>query len=103
MFRRLYWVVEQIDLDGKSRVTGVYTSIPDLIHKGLNWCSDLNGHIVRISLVKPDTFDSPLGCWHATDLDKMVEELKAFVKTNEMTESEISDLRFAFEKFLATA
>lgn len=103
MFRRLYWVVEQIGVDGQSRVTGVYTSIQDLIHRGLNWCNELDGHVVRLTLMKPDTFDSPLGQWRASDLTAMVEDLRNYIKTNEMTESEIQDLRSALEKFLATA
>jgi hypothetical protein len=103
MFRRLYWVVEQLDTEGRSRVTGVYTSIPDLIHKGLNWCSDFSGKNVRLSLVKPDTFDRPLGMWTPDNLSDFATELSAFIKTNEMTEAEIKDLKAALEQFLATA
>ncbi len=36
MFRRLYWVVEEVDTSGRSQVTGVYTSIQDLIKHGLS-------------------------------------------------------------------
>lgn len=103
MFRRLYWVVEQIDTDGKSRVTGVYTSIQDLIHRGLNWCPNFSGHGVRLSLVKPDTFDHALGVWSADSISSMESELEAFVRTNEMTLSEVQDLQAALQQFLATA
>lgn len=99
MFRRLYWIVEQID-ETKSRVTGVYTSIPDLVHKGLHWSSEINGHDLRLTLMKPDTFDKPLGRWTGPAFDGMVADLSAFVESHEITTEEVETLTNALSSFV---
>lgn len=101
MFRRLYWIVEQVGSDGKSRVTGVYTSIPDLVERGLQWSDDVHGTGLRVSLVKPDTFNAPLGCWTGPEFPGMVEDLRSFVASHEITEEELNTLSsslFAFAR-----
>lgn len=72
MFRKLYWVVEERDGAGY-RVSGVYTSVPDLIDNGLV-SSD-----VRISLVPLDKRDAHIGTYEGimsvvSDLRRLVEE-----------------------------
>ena len=101
MFRRLYWIVEQVSGEGKSRVTGVYTSIPDLVGRGLNWSDEVHGRGLRLTLVKPDTFDKPLGSWTGPEFPGMVEDLRAFVASHEITEEELNTLSTAMFAFAA--
>lgn len=89
MFRRLYWVTE-VSENGCSRVAGVYTSIPDLIEKGLS-----HGPGLRISLVKLDSCDGPLGRWEAPSFGNMREDLQAYVATGEFALDEIQALAAA--------
>ncbi len=93
MFRRLYWIIEQVSANGASIVTGVYTSIPDLLHKGLQGCE--KGQTLRITLVKPDTFNAPLGQWSGPGYADIAQDLKAFVDTHEITEEEVLNLTSA--------
>jgi len=101
MFRRLYWVAEQINGKGGSKVTGVYTSIQDLIHKGLHWCDENGkGNRLRLTLVKPDSFNSPFGIWESPDFNGLMESLQTFVDTHEYTMEECVDLRNELEHFI---
>lgn len=72
MFRKLYWVVEE-KADTGYRVSGVYTSVPDLVDHGLV-LSD-----VRLSLVPLDKRDAHIGVYPSTsalagDVDRLVSE-----------------------------
>lgn len=100
MFRRLYWIAEQIEDNGQSRVTGIYTSIQDLVHNGLHWCEDMSGRTLRLTLVKPDTFNIPLGTWTSPDFDGLVDELKGFVSRQEYTDEETAMLTSALGSFI---
>jgi hypothetical protein len=100
-FRRLYWVAEQIEPQGMSRVTGVYTSIQDLIHKGLHWCNeDAKGSIFRLTLVKPDSFNCPLGVWDSPDFEGLEKGLEQFVETNEYSREECLLLQQELRSFV---
>jgi len=101
MFRRLYWVAEQVDGNGCSCVTGVYTSIQDLIHKGLQWRNGKSGGSFRLMLVKPDAFDAPFGVWESPKFDGLSEALEAFVGTGEYSREEVLILQGALEHFMA--
>lgn len=87
MFRRLYWIVEEFDSAGAARVTGVYTSIPDLIHRGLKPGSQL-----RLTIHKPDTYDQPLGQWTNGSFAQIAEGLDQFVRTHEYSVEEVMTL-----------
>ena len=100
MFRRLYWVAEQVDKDGRSKVTGVYTSIQDLIQKGLHWCDGNEASDFRLTLVKPDSFNCPLGVWNRKDLGDLQNSLQEFVGTNEYTQEECMMLQNALDGFM---
>jgi hypothetical protein len=101
-FRRLYWVAEQIERDGKSKVTGVYTSIQDLIQRGLRWCDEDRSESSRfvLTLVKPDSFNCPFGEWTSPEFGGLIEALQQFVETNEYTQEEIYLLQEELEKFV---
>ncbi len=101
MFRRLYWIVEQVGNDGGSKVTGVYTSIPDLVGKGLNWSDGVTGRGLRLSLVKPDTFDKPLGQWSGSQLSGIEADLQAYIQTHEFSEEEVTTLVNGLAAFAA--
>jgi len=83
MFRKLYWVTEQVDLRGHSRVTGVYTSIPDLVRRGLNPSG--NGRI-RLTLTKLDSDQEPLGTWTEPAFMGLAQGLEQFIHTDEFSE-----------------
>jgi len=101
MFRRLYWGAEQVQRDGNSHVTGVYTSIQDLIHKGLHWCNDSREpSTFRLTLVKPDSFNCPLGVWESPTFEGLRESLDQFVKSNEYSQEECVYLENELKKFI---
>lgn len=99
MFRRLYWVAEQVEPSGRSKVTGVYTSIQDLIHKGLHWCE--GSGFYRLTLVKPDSFNSPIGVFESPHFKGLSEALGELVAGSEYSGDEVIDLEAALEQFVS--
>lgn len=100
MFRRLYWVAEQVEKDGSSKVTGVFTSIQDLVHTGLQWCS--NGKVpkgYRLTLMKPDSFNCPLGVFESPRFEGLDEALTELVQGNEYSSEEAANLRSELDSF----
>ena len=97
MFRKLYWVTEELNKSG-SQVTGTYTSIPDLIHHGLRW---INGSTegFRITLVKLDSGKEPLGTFESPAFDGLETRLEDFVRTEEFTAEQVQALREALSEF----
>jgi hypothetical protein len=83
MFRRLYWVVEEVEKSGRSQVIGVYTSIQDLINRGLG-CVD-SGNEIRLTLTKLDSTKPPLGCWASPRFENIEKDLEEYVQTDEFT------------------
>jgi hypothetical protein len=83
MFRRLYWVVEELDTSNRSQVTGVYTSIQDLIKHGL--CGVDTGNEIRLTLTKLDSNKPPLGCWNSPRFEDLANSLNEYVATDEFT------------------
>ena len=99
-FRRLYWVTEQVDEQGMSEIAGVFTSIPDLVEEGIHWYDDIekrNGF--RLTLVKLDSKQRPLGVWASPDYGNLSEDLKEYVNTQEFSVSEVESLLDALRKF----
>jgi hypothetical protein len=82
MFRKLYWVTEQIDRDGFSRVTGVFTSIPNLVKEGLA-CND-SGRM-RLTLTKLDSVTGPLATWNGPDFAGLDSKLQELIKTDDFS------------------
>lgn len=83
-FRRLYWVTEIVNEDGTSTITGVYTSLPDLIETGLRWMDQINGNgRFRLTLVQLDSPKLPLGSWISPDYDDISDDLEGYVEGNE--------------------
>jgi hypothetical protein len=83
MFRKLYWVTELVDPIGNSRVSGVYTSIPELIRHGL---SSKNGDCrVRLTLAKLDSEKEPFGVWCEPDFSGLADRLTEFIETDEFS------------------
>ncbi|MCG9895971.1 MAG: hypothetical protein MH204_10905 [Fimbriimonadaceae bacterium] len=83
-FRKIYWVTEQLDEKGFSEVTGVYTSIPDLVGKGLDHLPGIPFQAgFRITLV---TLDRPgfLGRWTSPNFQSLESDLKPFVESGEV-------------------
>lgn len=97
MFRKLYWVTESVDELGRSHVTGVFTSIPDLIDKGLH--DGGHGESLRLTLLKLDTVGDPFGAWSSPTFAGIGEKLSEFVDTGEFTFDECRDLVDALRKF----
>jgi len=83
MFRKLYWVTELVDSLGNSRVSGVYTSIPELIRHGI---SSSNGDCrLRLTLAKLDSEKDPFGVWCEPDFSGLGERLNEFIETDEFS------------------
>ena len=99
-FRRLYWVTEQLDDDGRSALCGVFTSIPDLVEEGLRWNDEIGKrNSFRISLVKLDSKHKPLGSWISPDYQTLEEDLQEYVETQEFTVPECQDLCKGLKEF----
>ena len=82
MFRKLYWVVEQVHADGTSNVRGVYTSIPDLVDCGL---AGLTG-AVRLTLTKLDSNQPPIGLWASPAFEGIHDELHPYVQADDFSD-----------------
>ena len=84
MFRRLYWVTEEVSAKGDSGVSGIYTSIPDLIRSGIQ---SRNGRPsrLRLSLCKLDCADGPLGVWEGPEFSGIGDSLEDYVKTDDFS------------------
>jgi hypothetical protein len=89
MFRKLYWVTEQVQADGTSQVTGVFTSIPNLVKEGFA-CNELGS--LRLTLTKLDCEDGALGRWTAPNFAGLDERLGEFVKTEEFSAEQCESL-----------
>lgn len=88
MFRRIYWVVERPSESGDRAVTGVYTSIQDLLDSGLNGQRDG----VRLTLVRLDAENGVLGTWEGPGFGDLRQELEAFIETKEFSRDCCNDL-----------
>jgi hypothetical protein len=99
MFRRLYWVTEELDSASCSRVTGVYTSIPDLIRKGLSPIEDQDERRIRLNLIKLDCSDDPLGTWESPGFEGIQDRLGEFVATDEFTQEQCQSLFDELSRF----
>lgn len=89
MFRRVYWVVEWLDNDGRSEVRGVYTSIPNLVRTGLGHPSDRR---LRLTLTKLDCECGPFGVWLEPNYEGLAERLQEFVRTEEFSSEQCKSL-----------
>lgn len=105
MFRRLYWVTEKVDDIGRSSVTGIFTSIPDLIHKGLEHADEHlgPGQFLRLNLIKLDSVDEPFGSWTSPGFCGIGERLSEFIDTGEFTFDECRELVEALRRFSLAA
>lgn len=92
-FRKIYWVTEQTSQDGRSQVSGVYTSMHDLTTRGLQWMEGIERRDgFRLSLVQLDSNRPPLGTWDSPDFSGLEQDLQDYVKTDEMNAQEIEQL-----------
>lgn len=100
-FRRIYWVTEQLDEDGRSEIAGVYTSIPDLLDGGLRWDDGIEGKTAgfRLTLVKLDSSKKPLGTWQSPGFEGLGEDLKEYIATGEFGEMDCIQLVEELNKF----
>lgn len=93
-FRRIYWVTEQFDSEGLSEVTGIYTSIPDLVETGLGTrdvCDKKAGF--RLTLCELDSPGGPLISLGPTEFEEIVIRLEPLVATGELSREEVLSLR----------
>lgn len=98
-FRKIYWVTEQLDEAGNGRVSGVYTSVADLIGRGMSMKEGVPGAKgFRLSLVQLDSTRPPLGTWVSPGFDGIAQSLQEYVGTGELTGTEIDNLRNALSE-----
>ena len=101
-FRKLYWVTEQVGPDGASEVAGVYTSIPDLVDRGIQWKDGIAGREgLRLTLVALDSKKKPLGTWVLPELGNIGQDLNEYVANQEFSPSEVESLVDALNGFHA--
>lgn len=95
-FRRIYWVSEQFNEEGFSEVTGVFTSVPDLIETGLG-VTDRSKHKAgfRITLCALDSRGPSLLTLTSTDFSDCEEKIAPYVQSGEITEDEAARLKHA--------
>lgn len=91
-FRNLHWATEQVSATG-STLTGVFTSIPDLVHHGLRWIEAVpHRQGFRVSLVQLDSPNLPLGSWMSPDFEGMTEQLRDYVASDGFNPQETEEL-----------
>jgi hypothetical protein len=101
-FRKLYWVTEQIGSDGASEIGGVYTSIPDLVDRGIQWKDGIECREgFRLTLVALDSKKKPLGTWVLPDFGGIAQDLSEYVTNQEFSNSEVESLVDALNGFHA--
>ena len=83
-FRRLYWITERAADGGAFEATGVYTSIYDLLHRGL----PRHDGGIRLTIVKLDSDADPLGRYASPLFEGLAEDLLTYVGTEEITEDQ---------------
>lgn len=89
-FRSLYWVLEQVERDGRSHLAGVFTSIPDLISIGLKCESREATHQIRLSLVKLDAKGGPLRSWCECQFGNIADDLLEYVRSRDFSLEEVA-------------
>lgn len=102
-FRHLYWVTEQLSRDGDSGIGGVYTSIHDLLEKGVQWHDGVAGRArFRLNLVLADSDRPSLGSWCSPEFPGLEQDLQEYVRSDEMTTGDVealaSELRAFFRR-----
>lgn len=100
MFRRLYWVSEQVFEDGTSNVNGVYTSIPDLVRYGLRFPD--KGEL-RLTLTKLDSDREPLGRWSSPNFEGLEAGMEPYIKTEEFSVEQVKSLVSSLSRTHAAA
>ncbi|MBS1721065.1 MAG: hypothetical protein JST35_11520 [Armatimonadetes bacterium] len=91
MFRRIYWVVENGSSAESRTVKGVYTSIPDLLSKGMH--HERSG--TRLTLVKLDAEEAVLGTWDGPTFSGVVAGIEPFVSSGEIPRDHLDQLTHA--------
>ncbi|MBS1723552.1 MAG: hypothetical protein JSS66_11430 [Armatimonadetes bacterium] len=92
-FRKIYWVTEQLGSDGTSTVAGVYTSINDLIERGINWKDGCEKQAAfRLTLAQLDSRNMPLGSWTSPGFDGLEGDLAPLVAGLELSGLDVDQL-----------
>ncbi|MFN7172593.1 MAG: hypothetical protein ACK4P3_07405 [Fimbriimonadaceae bacterium] len=98
VFRRIYWVTEQLDDEGRSAITGIYTSIPDLLHIGMRMVEDMPHQAgFRLSLVQLDQQRGAHGIWTEETWSDIASDLSPYIRTGEFTEEQCLMLQAALQ------
>lgn len=92
-FRRLYWITERLLSEDMYEATGVYTSIHDLIERGLP--RHTGG--LRLTIVKLDSDGDPLGRYASPAFAGLAEDLVQYVQTEEITSDQRQTLLNALQ------
>ena len=99
-FRKIYWVTEQIGTDGRSQVAGVFTSIQDLVGRGILWMDGIDKQAgFRLSLVQLDSNKPPLGSWVTPDFSGLEQDLQEFVESDEIGTQNVEQLALDLRAF----
>lgn len=99
-FRKIYWVTEQLAHNGQSQVAGVFTSIHDLMTRGIQWMDQIpHKDSFRLNLTQLDSDRPPLGTWSSPDFSGIEADLQEFVNSDEMNAQEVEALASELRAF----
>ena len=84
MFHRLYWITERLHEDGTSLATGVYTSIYDLVTRGL----PRHTGPLRLTIAKLDSEDDPHARYASPEFAGLHDDLTKYVAQDEITDEQ---------------
>lgn len=87
-FRRLYWITEHVRSNGSTMASGVYTSVYDLIERGLPRHRDG----LRLTIAKVDSDADPIASYTSPGFAGLEDDLLTYVKTEEITEDQRQSL-----------
>ena len=93
-FRRVYWVTEKLGDSGSSNVSGVCTSVHDLIEYGI---PKHNG-VFRLNLCELDSSGDCLLTFKSDDGSSLSDTLKPFLDSGELSLEEVIRLSEALKK-----
>jgi hypothetical protein len=90
LFRKLYWVAEDLLPSGAASLRGVFTSVPNLIRLGIP--DRLDPSRFRLTLTRLDSTDGVVARWSGPDFDHLSQDLAPFVVEEDFTEEQRRNL-----------
>ena len=84
MFRRRYWITERLEDEGTSQATGVYTSVYDLVTRGL----PRHDGGLRLTIAALDSEKDPIAHYASPGFQGLHDDLTKYVAQDEITDEQ---------------